>query len=229
MIDDVFDSLPTEVLKKMPLRPGYDKLPEEVKDQLQAIQLDKSIPWGQKREKMHEIIASLPEDQLKLLPPPRFGGPSPFGPRGLPPHVSLHISLNEIYLYIHFQPPSAFKEVLPSEVYQKLVTIHQDKNATEEEKKTRIDETLKGVAKETLQKLPLPPNFDKLPAEAQQKAREILSDLSKDFDTRHQNLREFIDTLTDDQKKLLRPHWGGFGPFGPRHHRGGFLPPHVSF
>jgi hypothetical protein len=120
MIDEVFDFLPKEVLDKMPLPPGFEKLPQEIQDQAKAINGDLALKWGEKREKIREIIKSLPEEQRRLIPFPRFGGIiPPFGPRGLPP-----------------LPPPGFKEVLPSEVYQKLVEIHQNKELSQEDKKS---------------------------------------------------------------------------------------------
>ena len=111
---------------------------------------------------------------------------------------------------ILFQPPPGFKDVLPEETYNELVAIHQDKSISESEKKTKIDQVMSKVSKDVLAKLPLPPNFDKLPQEVQAKAREILHNFSVGFDERHKNLFEFIETLPEEQRELLRPPF----PFG---------------
>jgi hypothetical protein len=211
MIDEIFDSLPKEVFEKMPLPPGFDQLPSDVQEKAKEINTDSTLKWAEKREKIRELIKSLPEEQRRMIPFPRFGGSGipPFGPRGLPP-----------------LPPPGFKEVLPSEVYQKLVEIHQNEKFTNQEKKDKIDEVMKNVSKETLQNIPLPPFLETLPSDIQTKAREILSNFSDSFDTRHQKLHEFLETLPEELKKLIPhpPKFGGFGPFGPRHHRG--FPPH---
>jgi hypothetical protein len=85
-------SLPDEVLDKLPPPPGFEKLPKEVQDQLKSIRRNKSLNWGEKHEKVRELIDSLPEEQRKLLPPPPpppfF---PPFGPRGLPPRVRINL------------------------------------------------------------------------------------------------------------------------------------------
>uniref|UniRef100_A0A914Y891 Uncharacterized protein n=1 Tax=Panagrolaimus superbus TaxID=310955 RepID=A0A914Y891_9BILA len=209
MIDQVFDSLPQDIFDKMPLPPGFDKLPSDIQEQAKAINSDRTIKWGEKREKIRDLIKSLPEEQRRMIPYPRFGGPMPpFGPRGLPP-----------------LPPPGFKEVLPSEVYEKLVEI-QNSKLSNQEKKDKIDQVMKGVPKETLQNIPLPPFLENLPTDVQGKAREILSNFSDTFDVRHQKLHEFIETLPEELRKLIPhpPKFGGFGPFGPRHHRG--FPPH---
>uniref|UniRef100_A0A7E4ZXJ7 SXP/RAL-2 family protein Ani s 5-like cation-binding domain-containing protein n=1 Tax=Panagrellus redivivus TaxID=6233 RepID=A0A7E4ZXJ7_PANRE len=198
MIDAVFDSLPQSVLSKMPPPPGFDRLPKETQDRFNAVHNNDTLTWAQRREKIHEIIESLPEEQRRLLP----HGPH-FGPRGFPPH-----------------PPPGFKEALPTEAFEKLVAIHGNKDLSESQKKQQIDDVMKALPKDVIAKLPLPPKFNELPAEAQEKARSILNDFSVDFDTRHKNLREFIRTLPEDQQKLVRPPrpWGPHGPHGfPNH------------
>uniref|UniRef100_A0AC34FZL2 Uncharacterized protein n=1 Tax=Panagrolaimus sp. ES5 TaxID=591445 RepID=A0AC34FZL2_9BILA len=213
MIDEVFDSLPQEIMDKMPLPPGFDKLPSDIQEQAKAINSDRTIKWGEKREKIRALINSLPEEQRRLVPFPRFGGlVPPFGPRGLPPLVEeLRKLIPHPPKFGGFgpfgprhhrgfppHPPPEFKEILGEELYNKLDAIHQDKNLTH--KKDKIDEVMKGVSKETLKNIPLPPFLENLPADVQTKAQEL--------------------------RKLIPhpPKFGEFGPFGPRHHRG--FPPH---
>ena len=54
-------------------------------------------------------------------------------------------------------------------------------------------------------RLPLPPNFDRLAADVQQKVRGHLSDFSIDWDERHRRIHELIRALPLEQRRLLRP------------------------
>uniref|UniRef100_A0A914C405 Uncharacterized protein n=1 Tax=Acrobeloides nanus TaxID=290746 RepID=A0A914C405_9BILA len=193
-IDKIMSSLPDEVLDKLPPPPGFEKLPKEVQDQLKSIRRNKSLNWREKHEKVREFIDSLPEEQRKLLPPPPpppfF---PPFGPRGLPP-----------------RPPPGFEKVLPSEVYQRLLAVHENTNISVPEKMQKIDEIMKEVPKETLEKLPLPPGFDKLPEDTQKQARAILFNMSISFKERMKALKKFTKSLPKEQRKMVRPQPPGF-------------------
>ena len=112
---------------------------------------------------------------------------------------------SNIYIFsIPFQPPKEFKEILGEETFNKLDEIHQ-LNVSREERFKKMDEIMSKIPKETLDKLPLPPPFRRLPEAAQAKVREIMRDFSIDASKRFAKVREFIKTLPEDQQKLLPP------------------------
>ena len=91
MIDEVLDSVAPEILEKIPPPPGFDKLPQDVQDQLKKIHSNRSLKWSEKMEKGKAIIDALPEEQRRLLPPPPgHRGPGPKHFRGFPPMVRLN-------------------------------------------------------------------------------------------------------------------------------------------
>ena len=67
-LDDLFMSLPEDILEKMPLPKVFRKLPESVQKHIHDVYYNKSLPFEEKLEALDAIISSLPEELLKLLP-----------------------------------------------------------------------------------------------------------------------------------------------------------------
>ena len=67
-LDDLFMTLPKDVLAKMPLPKIFRQLPEDIQRKLHDTYYNKSLPFEAKLEALDEIITTLPEDLLKLLP-----------------------------------------------------------------------------------------------------------------------------------------------------------------
>jgi hypothetical protein len=61
------------------------------------------------------------------------------------------------------------------------------------------------VPQEQLDKLPLPPGFDRLPAESLQRLRTLMHNFKLDWDERHQQVKEFIMQLPREERRLMRP------------------------
>ncbi|KAH7730596.1 Protein Y75B7AR.1 [Aphelenchoides avenae] len=184
-------SLTSDILAKLPMPPGFEKLPEETQKKLRDIHTDTSLNWKERHHKIHKLIESLPLEQRRLLPPsppPPFGSPPPFGPHGFPP-----------------MPPPGFEDVLPKDVYSALVAVHRNQSMTVKQKKQAIDEIMRKVPVEIREKLPLPPGFDRLPAEKLKSIRGILTNNALDFDSRHEKLEEFIKSLPKEERRLIRP------------------------
>lgn len=192
-IDGVFDELPQEVLAKLPLPPGIERLPEEHKQQFRALHMDRTLTSEDRAQRTKQMVDSLPADMQALVrppPPPHFAGgpPPPQFVNGFPA-----------------RPPPGFEDVVGATVYKQLLKVHEDSSATPETKKAMIDQIMQRVPREQLSKLPLPPGFDRLPADAQQRVRAIFTDFTQPWDRRHQLVHEFVKELPREQRRLLRP------------------------
>uniref|UniRef100_A0AC35UGP2 DUF148 domain-containing protein n=1 Tax=Rhabditophanes sp. KR3021 TaxID=114890 RepID=A0AC35UGP2_9BILA len=69
-VEAIMNSLPTEVLSKLPLPPHLRVLPEEYQAKIKKIMIDKELTFQQKREQTKEIIKTLPEEIKKLIKVP---------------------------------------------------------------------------------------------------------------------------------------------------------------
>ncbi|KAH7684445.1 Protein Y75B7AR.1 [Aphelenchoides avenae] len=72
-IDEIMSSMPDEILDKIPPPPGFEKLPQEVRNSLKQINRSRDYTWEQKQEKLRELIQSLPSDQRSILAGPMGG------------------------------------------------------------------------------------------------------------------------------------------------------------
>lgn len=212
-IEEVFDNLPREILEKLPLPPGLERLPEEKKEKFRELHLNRGLDWRERHQLVQKAIRELPEHEQRLVEPPRppmppfMGqgfqsgpngkisngmfppmGPPPFGPMGFPPH-----------------PPPGFELALAPTIYKQLMVVHQNPTLSVEEKKQQVDRIMSMVPQDQLDRLPLPPNFDRLDSENVQRVRQIMHNFKLDWDTRHQNVKDFISQLPVEQRRLLRP------------------------
>ena len=73
---------------------------------------------------------------------------------------------------------------------------------------------MKKLPKETLDKLPLPPHLRNLPEDVQAQIKTILRNFELNHWERKEQIKNLIDTLPEDIKKLVPPR--PLGPFGPR-------------
>nr|CAD2185885.1 unnamed protein product [Meloidogyne enterolobii]CAD2191970.1 unnamed protein product [Meloidogyne enterolobii]CAD2201663.1 unnamed protein product [Meloidogyne enterolobii] len=56
-----------QILDKIPPPPGFDRLPEDVRNKLKAIHRNKEKSWAQKQQELQAYIQSLPYEQRGLL------------------------------------------------------------------------------------------------------------------------------------------------------------------
>jgi hypothetical protein len=177
--------------------------------------MNRGLDWRERHMLIHKAIKELPEHEQRLVEPPHppmlpFMGqgfqsgpnfkfpngmfppmgppPSNFGPDGFPPH-----------------PPPGFEFALAPTIYKQLMTVHQNPTLSVEDKKRSIDKIMSMVPQDQLDRLPLPPNFDRLDAENVQRIRQLMHNFQLDWDARHQSVKDFIAQLPMEQRRLLRP------------------------
>ncbi|CEF69066.1 Hypothetical protein SRAE_2000371800 [Strongyloides ratti] len=184
-IDEVMSNLPQEIKEKLPVPPEYRDLPKEIQDQLKAIKLAPKLTREEKRNKVKSLIDSLPEETKKLIKPRPF----PFPPMG---------------------PPKEFEEVLGTQVFNKLKNIHENKELSPSEKWANVEEIMKSLPTEVLEKLPLPPHLRNLPEDIQEKLKKIFVDKTLSFQEKRQKSRELIKTLPEEIRKSIRPPMPSF-------------------
>lgn len=206
-IESVFDELPREILEKLPLPPGLARLPAEAQEPFRALHVDRSIGWRERQAKVHELIKELPKEQQQLVHPPAPRFP-PMGPHGMPPPPFPFPQAGANFLPP--RPPPGFEAVLSPSIFKQLMAVHENVALSVPEKKQRIDHILSLVPQEQLERLPLPPHFERLSPETIQRVRKIMQDFSLDWDARHQKVDEFVRSLPREERRLLRPTIPGF-------------------
>uniref|UniRef100_A0A0N4ZLW0 DUF148 domain-containing protein n=1 Tax=Parastrongyloides trichosuri TaxID=131310 RepID=A0A0N4ZLW0_PARTI len=179
-VDSIMSNLPQEIKDKLPVPPEYRDLPKEIQQQLKAIKFAPSLTREEKRNKLKSLIDSLPEETRKLIKPRPF----PFPPRG---------------------PPKEFEEVLGTQVFNKLKAVHENKELTPSEKWANIEEIMKGLPTEVLEKLPLPPHLRNLPEDVQAQLKKIFVDKSLSFQEKRQKTKEIIKALPEEIRKTIKP------------------------
>uniref|UniRef100_A0A0K0EEB6 SXP/RAL-2 family protein Ani s 5-like cation-binding domain-containing protein n=1 Tax=Strongyloides stercoralis TaxID=6248 RepID=A0A0K0EEB6_STRER len=179
-IDEIMSNLPQDIKDKLPVPPEYRDLPKDIQNQLKAIKLAPKLTREEKRNKIKSLIDSLPEETKKLIKPRPF----PFPPMG---------------------PPKEFEEILGTQVFNKLKNIHENKELTPSEKWANVEEIMKGLPTEVLEKLPLPPHLRNLPEDVQEKLKKIFVDKNLSFHEKRQKAREFIKSLPEEIRKTIRP------------------------
>jgi len=177
-IDAVLDTIPPSQLARMPMPPGFEKLPTGVYDQIKAIHTDDSLNWSERRQRIRTIMHSIPPEQRR----------SAFKDMWFPP-----------------MPPPGFESVLAPTVYQQLVAVHQNSKLTVPEKKRQVDRIMQQVPADQLARLPLPPLMRQLPAGTQQRIRSIMHNYRTPWEERHKMVRAFMKTLPAEEKRLMRP------------------------
>ncbi|KAI6190515.1 hypothetical protein M3Y97_00126400 [Aphelenchoides bicaudatus] len=188
-IEEVLDGLPKDVLEKLPLPPGLERLPEKSKAKFKELHMNRDISWKERQQLVREAVKELPEDEQRLVEPPRPPMMPPMGPHmGFPPH-----------------PPPGFETVLSQTIYKQLMAVHSNPQLSVEEKKQQVDKIMANVPQEQLDRLPLPPGFDRLSFENQQRVRQLMHDFKLDWETRHENVKKFIDNLPRSERKMLIP------------------------
>lgn len=194
--DRIMSAVPAQILAKLPLPPGFEALPDTVQQQIRTIHGDGTLNWAQKHQKVAALIESLPADQ-RPRPPPGFQ-PSPqqslAGPNAgsgddfFPPN-----------------PPPGFEKVLPTDVYQRLVQIHRNPDLNWRAKSDQIDQIMRALPQNIIDRLPLPPGFDQLPPKYIAQARAIFGDKTLNFHEKDQKVFQFVHSLPPALRKKVRP------------------------
>jgi hypothetical protein len=67
----------------------------------------------------------------------------------------------------------------------------------------QIDIVLRGLPQETIDKLPTPQAFQKLPISAQEQARDIIFSKALKYDEKNFAIEKFVKSLPEDQAKSI--------------------------
>nr|CAD2194306.1 unnamed protein product [Meloidogyne enterolobii] len=192
-------SVSPKLLAKLPLPPGFEALPSNIKEKIKEINGDPSIDWSKKHLKVKELIGALPQQQH---PHPLLHNPSIRIPST---QIQQTNSGNVIPEFFPPNPPPGFEKVLPPEVYQQLLQIHRNPQLTVQQKSLQIDQIMRSLPQNIIDNLPLPPGFDKLPPKYIKEVRKIFGDKSLNFQEKDQKIVEFVHSLPLELRKLTRP------------------------
>ncbi|EFO27821.1 hypothetical protein LOAG_00657 [Loa loa] len=176
-IDEIINSLPVDVLQRLPLPPVFRSLPQDVQEMIKVVRTAKNLTVQEKWLQMTVIIESLPEEQKRIL---QQAMPD------LPPTPSLE-----------------FKDILPKEAWDQLVTVYQDINLDKAQKMKRIDEIMDALPDSIRQKLPLSSSLQKLPVDIQHKLQAIHMERGLSAEQRVQRMTAILGS---HMKKLIFPH-----------------------
>ncbi|CAD5223935.1 unnamed protein product [Bursaphelenchus okinawaensis] len=217
------------------LPPGFDELlPNEAKDRLMELHLNKALSFEERREAIEEVFDQLPLEVLAKLPLPP-------GLERLPAehkqkfrelqmdrtmtaadrHNKVKQMVEELPTELQkvvnppttppmirgfpSRPPPGFEAIVGPSVFKQLVKVHENADLTVPQKKNMIDLIMRQVPRAQLDKLPLPPGFDQLPYESVQRVRSIFTNFEINWDERHRLVMDFVQQLPREQRRLLRP------------------------
>ncbi|KAL3113579.1 hypothetical protein niasHT_017135 [Heterodera trifolii] len=76
-IDRIMSSLPGEILDQIPAPPGFERLPDDVKNRLKQINRQTNKAWADKQKELQEYVKTLPQEQRAILMMGPMGGPPP--------------------------------------------------------------------------------------------------------------------------------------------------------
>ena len=169
-INAVFDELPQQVIERLPLPAEYERLPADVYKRIVYIHVAPGFKWAERQNLIRDIVESLPSEQKQLMQTPRIGG-----------------------------PPPGFEFVLAPTVYKQLLIVHHNPRLSKEEKSALITQIMRQVPQDQLDRLPLPAELERLPAELQARARSLVYDYSIPQPIRAQRVRDFIQQLSGQQ------------------------------
>lgn len=117
-IDEVMNSLPEDVLMKLPLPPHLRNLPSEAQEKLHKIFSDKTKSFEEKRKAEREFIKTLPLEQRRLA------RPTPPGFENLPEEIKTKIDAifdnDEIRCFERFEKLRELIDSLPEDIKGKL-------------------------------------------------------------------------------------------------------------
>jgi len=174
-VNEVFDSLPLEIIQQLPLPVEYERLPADVYRRILYVHTAPAFKWAERQQLIRDIVEGLPVEQRMLLRTPRFGG-----------------------------PPPGFEDVLAPTVYKQLLLVHHNPRLNKEEKAAIITRIMRQVPADQLARLPLPAGFERLPLEVQQRVRSLIYDYSVPQHLRTQRVQQFVATLPEEVRPALR-------------------------
>uniref|UniRef100_A0A914PL67 Uncharacterized protein n=1 Tax=Panagrolaimus davidi TaxID=227884 RepID=A0A914PL67_9BILA len=133
--------------KKMPLPKIFRQLPQDVQQHLHDVYYNKSLPFEAKLEALDEIITSLPQDLLKLLPQaPEF----PEVPEAVEFQVTVLLQFNGFFNI------DSLRDYLTPEMYDQILIIIRKKDLPESTRAYLIGRILKEAYAQNPKTFPLP-------------------------------------------------------------------------
>jgi hypothetical protein len=174
-VNSVFDSLPREVIERLPLPAEYERLPVDVYKRILYVHTAPGFKWAERQQLIRDIVEALPAEQRQLMHTPRIGG-----------------------------PPPGFELVLAPTVYKQLLMVHHNPRLSKEEKAALITRIMRQVPAEQINRLPLPAGMDELSVELQQRLRALVYDYSVEQPVRAQRVRDFVQSLPAEMRPPLR-------------------------
>ncbi|KAI6206094.1 hypothetical protein M3Y94_00867300 [Aphelenchoides besseyi] len=172
-VNSVFDSLPMEIVVRLPLPNGFERLPADVFNRILYVRSAPGFKWEERQELIRDIVESLPEEQRRAMAT-RLEG-----------------------------PPPGFEQFLPPTIYKKLLFVHYDRHLSKVQKAELITRIMRGVPEAIIEKLPLPAGMGELPEELQRRLRSLVYDYSVEQKVRAKRVREFVARIPQEIRPPL--------------------------
>lgn len=109
--------------------------------------------------------------------------------------------------------PPVFESVLPEEAKQRLVYIYSDSSLASEDRVNQINAVFDSLPREVIEQLPLPNEYERLPADVYRRIFYIHTAPGFKWAERQQLIQSIVESLPEEQRQLMRtPRIGGPPP-----------------
>jgi len=109
--------------------------------------------------------------------------------------------------------PPVFESVLPEEAKKQLVYIYGDSSLASEERVNQINAVFDSLPREVIQQLPLPNEYERLPADVYRRILYVHTAPGFKWAERQQLIRDIVESLPVEQRQLMHtPKIGGPPP-----------------
>uniref|UniRef100_A0A7E5A1S3 Secreted RxLR effector peptide protein n=1 Tax=Panagrellus redivivus TaxID=6233 RepID=A0A7E5A1S3_PANRE len=146
-LNELFKTLPEDVIEKMPLPKVFRKLPASIQRQIHAVYYSKELKLEDKLDKLDDIINNMPPELMKLIPhQPKF----PEVPEAIEFQVSVLLHFNG---YFHIDD---LRDYLDPEMYDHLLILARQTDLPETTRAFLIGRLLKEAYEANSESFPLP-------------------------------------------------------------------------
>jgi len=109
--------------------------------------------------------------------------------------------------------PPIFESILPQEAKQRLVFIYGDTSLAPEDRVNQINAVFDSLPREVIEQLPLPAEYERLPADVYKRIQYIHTAPGFRWAERQQLIRDIVEFLPVEQRQLMHtPRIGGPPP-----------------
>jgi len=109
--------------------------------------------------------------------------------------------------------PPVFEPYLPAEAKQRLNELYTDSTLNAEERATKVNAVFDELPQQVLESLPLPAEYERLPADVYRRISYIHVAPGFKWAERQQLIRDIVESLSDEEKRLMMtPRIGGPPP-----------------